>query len=84
MMGCIHLMAIHIYGVMENYMRKLITILDIGTEHFILLNMIYNCWRPIKKKKNKKSSSKCHRCGRNGHYKSTCYAKKHVKGFYLK
>ena len=42
-----------------------------------------NCWRPIKKKKNKKSSSKCHRCGRNGHYKSACYAKKHVKGFYL-
>ena len=45
-----------------------------------------NCWRPIKKKKKKqtKKSSKCHRCGRNGHYKSACYAKKHVKGFYLK
>jgi len=50
----------------------------------------YGDWRPIKKikkkkkKQTKKSSSKCHRCGRNGHYKSSCYAKKHIKGFYLK
>ena len=45
-----------------------------------------NCWRPIKKKKKKqkkKSSSKCHRCGRNGHYKSSCYANRHIKGFCL-
>ena len=26
----------------------------------------------------------CYRCGRQGHYASTCYAKKHIKGYYLK
>ena len=26
----------------------------------------------------------CFRCGREGHYASACYAKKHVKGYYLK
>ena len=26
----------------------------------------------------------CYRCGREGHYASTCYAKKHIKGYYLK
>ena len=25
----------------------------------------------------------CFKCGRSGHYSSTCYAKKHVKGYYL-
>jgi hypothetical protein len=25
----------------------------------------------------------CFRCGRAGHYSSTCYAKSHVKGYYL-
>ena len=39
-----------------------------------------NYWRPIQK--NKKSSN-CYRCGRTGHYSSKCYAKKHVKGYYL-
>jgi len=39
-------------------------------------------WKSIHAKSTKKSS-KCHRCGRNGHYKSSCYAKKHIKGFYL-
>ena len=32
---------------------------------------------------NPKSSSKCYRCGRTGHYSSKCYANKHVKGYYL-
>ena len=32
---------------------------------------------------NKKSSN-CYRCGRKGHYSSNCYAKKHIKGYYLK
>lgn len=36
-------------------------------------------WRPVNKSKN----SKCKKCGRNGHYSSKCYAKKHVKGYYL-
>jgi len=26
----------------------------------------------------------CFRCGRNGHYFSSCYASKHIKGYYLK
>jgi hypothetical protein len=26
----------------------------------------------------------CYRCGRNGHYASSCYASKHIKGYYLK
>lgn len=26
----------------------------------------------------------CTRCGRKGHYKSKCYAKRHVKGYYIK
>ena len=26
----------------------------------------------------------CFRCGREGHYATTCYATKHIKGYYLK
>ena len=26
----------------------------------------------------------CYRCGREGHYATSCYASKHVKGYYLK
>jgi hypothetical protein len=25
----------------------------------------------------------CFRCGRDGHYTSSCYASKHIKGYYL-
>ena len=49
--------------------------------------------RPIKKSYNKQknnyksskknSSSKCYKCGRTGHFSSSCYASKHVKGYYL-
>ena len=28
-------------------------------------------------------TNKCFRCGREGHYSSNCYAKKHIKGYYL-
>ena len=26
----------------------------------------------------------CYRCGREGHYATSCYASKHIKGYYLK
>jgi hypothetical protein len=26
----------------------------------------------------------CYRCGRKGHYSSSCYATTHIKGYYLK
>ena len=38
-----------------------------------------NNWKPLKNNTNKK----CYRCGRNGHYSNMCYAKKHIKGYYL-
>ena len=41
-------------------------------------------WKSIHTSTKKSSSSKCYRCGRNGHYASKCYAKKHIKGFYIK
>tara|TARA_B100000989_G_C19414988_1_gene416048 strand:+ start:143 stop:892 length:750 start_codon:yes stop_codon:yes gene_type:complete len=45
----------------------------------------YGEWRPIKKNIKKKSTKiSCYRCGRQGHYANTCYAKKHIKGYYLK
>ena len=38
-----------------------------------------------KKKNNyyKKSLVNCYRCGRKGHYASSCFAVKHVKGYYI-
>jgi predicted GIY-YIG superfamily endonuclease len=32
---------------------------------------------------NKYKKSKCFRCGREGHYSSSCYASTHIKGYYL-
>ena len=44
-------------------------------------------WRPIRRNKksysNKKQSSNCYKCGRSGHWATTCYAKKHINGYYL-
>lgn len=42
-----------------------------------------------KKEKNnkvdeKKSATSCYRCGRDGHYAQDCYAKQHIKGYYIK
>ena len=43
----------------------------------------YN-WKSIHVKNKKKSTKgKCYKCGRNGHYSSSCYAKKHIKGYFL-
>jgi hypothetical protein len=33
--------------------------------------------------KNSYSSTNCFRCGRDGHYATSCYASKHIKGYYL-
>lgn len=44
----------------------------------------------VKKQRDKSDSDEeidiragCYRCGRKGHYASKCYAKKHIKGYYL-
>jgi hypothetical protein len=33
---------------------------------------------------NTESNDCCFRCGREGHYATSCYASKHIKGYYLK
>ena len=33
---------------------------------------------------NSESNGCCFRCGREGHYATSCYASKHIKGYYLK
>ena len=39
--------------------------------------------KSYKSSSKKSSSGKCYRCGRAGHFSSSCYASKHVKGYYL-
>jgi len=75
-----------IYGV-TYYWDKDNSILYEGSEHLpghrdgTFANK-YGEWKPIKSEKSNKSY--CYRCGRKGHYASRCYAKKHIKGYYLK
>jgi predicted GIY-YIG superfamily endonuclease len=38
----------------------------------------------IVKSWKKTKSGNCFRCGRNGHFAESCYAKMHVKGYYIK
>jgi len=35
------------------------------------------------KEKQTKKEGVCYRCGNSGHYSTSCYARKHVKGYYL-
>ena len=37
----------------------------------------------IKHEKYCKAKNNCYRCGREGHYADDCYARIHVKGYYL-
>jgi|APSaa5957512493_1039668.scaffolds.fasta_scaffold39047_2 hypothetical protein len=56
-----------------------------------LFHGIFCSKKNIKNKKTKKydyksidyNHSNCFRCGRKGHYSSSCYASKHIKGYYL-
>jgi hypothetical protein len=41
------------------------------------------CNAKYKKQPIDESDDNCFRCGREGHYASSCYASKHVKGYYL-
>ena len=38
----------------------------------------------IRPKKTYSSNLKCFRCGRNGHFSKNCFARKHIKGYFLK
>jgi hypothetical protein len=45
----------------------------------------YKCEYHEKSCKEKNTNKgTCYRCGREGHYATTCYASKHIKGYYLK
>ena len=45
----------------------------------------YKCEYHEKSCKEKNTNKDtCYRCGREGHYATSCYASKHIKGYYLK
>lgn len=45
---------------------------------------IYDSTKGYIRPKQKTKQNQCYRCGRTGHYSSSCYAKTHIKGYYLK
>jgi hypothetical protein len=56
---------------------------------YIRMNSLYDYedynWKPMDDKySNKKTKGQCKKCGRNGHFASKCYAKKHIKGYFIK
>jgi hypothetical protein len=51
----------------------------------VIINHYYICNNTNSNKLYyKKQKETCFRCGREGHYSTSCYASTHIKGFYLK
>ena len=57
---------------------------EIKCEHHEKWCNLKNKRKIIYDKNNNNSNNFCFRCGRKGHYVSSCYSLKHIKGYYLK